>query len=168
MKKILLVIAVVLITSCSMAQITIGFGSGSGSSTNNYNLSLYFDQKDSTMLLVADIQSENSKWSQEPKILFKLMNDSIIELTGQIISDKIITSCGIILFNTVTSFPNQLTTAVFPISRLDILQFQKGIKKMRVGTIPRVGEIEWDTDTLGNKLLDEYYHFIKTRDRSDF
>lgn len=129
---------------------------GTGLSNADYRISFTFDKSHPTTMLVAEVVSEGCTWGDEPRILFKLMNDSIIDLTGVLFTTTTESSGSVSLYNFSFSSSEHHSIALFPMSDEAIDALSVGIKKMRPNLIPKCKDKEWKTDVLGHKLLQEY------------
>lgn len=57
---------------------------------------------------------------------------------------------------TAVAISHYITEAKFPITKDQIEQFSKGIKKLRLNTSPEYHEKEWRRDRIGKKLFAKY------------
>jgi len=93
---------------------------------------------------------------EEPKMLIKLMNDSVIALEGKLINSNVMSRGGVVVSNIMMEASYYVSEAKYPISPEQISQFGQGIKKLRLNTSPYIHEKEWKKDKIGKKLYEEY------------
>ena len=147
--------------SCNPLRVNVG----SGLSTKDYQIYFFFDEKNDTTLLVAEVESEDVQWSQEPKLMFRLGDNSLLELNGNYgdvsytESESYMTSSNIII-----SDAKYHSKAYFPISDVDARRFQNGVIKMRASLVPAAKDKNWSKDVIGKHL---YKAYLKLKTQSD-
>lgn len=102
------------------------------------------------------IVSWKFKFSESPKMLIRIMDDSVISLEGYLIGSSEKDSGSVIVGNVAVASNEYVSEAKFPVSKTQIELFSKGIKKIRLNTSPDFHEKEWIRDKIGKKLYQQY------------
>lgn len=145
MKKLLLLLIVCLSSLMIKAQVKYIDKMG-----GSYNMKINVITEKDSIFLDLVYTDEDLMITDTPKLLLKLSDDTIFSLDGILLSNQRISDGAIIASNLFVS------EAKFPISRDQILQFKKGIKKLRLNTSPKYHEKEWRHDKIGVKLYETY------------
>lgn len=91
--------------------------------------------------------------STDTRILFKLADDSILEVEGELLSASSKSYGSLMIGNIATPIGDQvITEALFVIPMSDMEQLYSGVKKMRVSMTPKPYTKEWKKDWLGQRL----------------
>lgn len=154
MKRLLLLSLFFAYALLAEAQVKVNFGIGL--STEDFTLRMSFNREQETPYLVVVCVSESCQWGDEPRLLIKLMNDSVMDLSGRLFSTNTASNNGVAIGNIFTSSSEIHSIALFPISEQDISRFSIGIKKIRPNLLPKSKDKEWTTDVLGVKLIKEF------------
>lgn len=111
-------------------------------------------EKDSTFLTLI-LTFARQKISDCPKLLLRLMDDSVISL--EVICGITNKSDGAVMIGyTAVAINHYITEAKFPISKEQVESLSKGVKKLRLNTSPQFHEKEWRKDKIGKKLYKKY------------
>lgn len=122
----------------------------------DYNVKINLStEKDSTFLTLI-FKSESLKMSDSPKLLLRLMDDTIISLDGYMLDSSNKSEGAVIIGYTAIAINHYVTEAKFPISREQVESLSKGVKKLRLNTSPKYHEKEWRRDKIGKKLYAKY------------
>lgn len=113
-------------------------------------------KEDSTCYLNFIYTSEKKSMVDTPKLLIKLFDEEIISLQGKILDVTKKSEGGVVVGNVVVPINKIVSEAKFPISKSQIQQFAKGIKKVRLNTSPKFHEKVWTKDKIGKKLYSDY------------
>ena len=125
-------------------------------SWGSYNMKINVITDNDSIFLNIVYTDEELKLADEPKLLLKLMDDEVISLDGQLLSNLSKSDGGVIIYGTYILSNHFISEAKFPISKEQISQFSKGIKKLRLNTSPKYHEKEWKKDKIGKKLYESY------------
>jgi hypothetical protein len=125
-------------------------------SWGSYNMKINVITDNDSIFLNIVYTDEKLNLADEPKLLLKLMDDEVISLDGQLLSNLSKSDGGVIIYGTYISSNHFISEAKFPISKEQISQFSKGIKKLRLNTSPKYHEKEWKKDKIGKKLYESY------------
>lgn len=122
----------------------------------DYNVKINLStEKDSTFLTLI-FKSESLKMSDSPKLLLRLMDDTIISLDGYMLDSSNKSEGAVMIGYTAIAINHYVTEAKFPISREQVESLSKGVKKLRLNTSPKYHEKEWRRDKIGKKLYAKY------------
>ena len=94
--------------------------------------------------------------SDSPKLLLRLMDDTIISLDGYMLDSSNKSEGAVMIGYTAIAINHYVTEAKFPISREQVESLSKGVKKLRLNTSPKYHEKEWRRDKIGKKLYAKY------------
>ncbi len=122
----------------------------------DYNVKINVSAENDSTFLTLIITSGRLKFSDRPKLLLRLMDDSVISLDGIILSASNKSEGAVMIGYTAVAISHYITEAKFPITKDQIEQFSKGIKKLRLNTSPEYHEKEWCRDRIGKKLFAKY------------
>lgn len=125
-------------------------------SFGDYNIKINVSTENDSIFLNLILTSWKYKITETPRLLLKLMDDSVISLEGKLINSYYENDGGIVIGNMIESSSEYITISKFPISKIDIEKFIKGIKKLRLNTTPKYHEKNWSRDKIGKKLLKRY------------
>ena len=151
MKKAFLSILFLMFAFCAFSQVSYG-----SKDWGTYNMKINVETENDSVFLYVVFTSENKKISDTPKMLLRLMDESVISLDGKNVSLSQKSDGGVVISGIIISDNHFISEAKFPISREQISQFQKGIKKLRLNTSPKFHEKEWTSDKIGKKLYEAY------------
>lgn len=151
MKKHLLLVMLILLPKMANAQVSYG-----SITWGSYNMKIYVSTENESIFLNITYSDEELKLTDTPKLLLKLMDDTIISLEGDKISSLIKNDGGVIVSGVLVESNYYVSEAKFPITKEQILQLEKGIKKLRLNTSPKFHEKEWSIDRIGEKLYNAY------------
>lgn len=121
-----------------------------------YRITISVSTEDNEAFLSVHLEDESRSIIEEPKMLVKLMNDSVITLDGKLLNSIIVSRAGVVVSNVMLPIGSYISDAKFPISHEQISQFGQGIKKLRLNTTPKYHEKEWKKDKIGKKIYEEY------------
>ena len=151
MKKIISLLLFIPSSTFVQAQASYGdraFGDG--------NIQINVSTEKDSVYLTFIITSWKYKMSDSPKVLIRLMNDEVISLDGKLLDSSIMNDGAVMIGYVAVSSNEYVTEAKFPITKNQIEQFSKGIKKVRINTSPDYHEKEWRRDKIGKKLYAKY------------
>ena len=151
MRKIVFSIYLFVCVPTASAQASYGdifFGDG--------NVKINVSTENDSTFLTLIITSSRLKMSDSPKLLLRLMDDSVISLDGNLLSSSHKSEGAVMIGYTAVAINHFITEAKFPISKDQIEQFSKGIKKLRLNTSPQYHEKEWRKDKIGKVLFARY------------
>ena len=163
MKKILLVITLLLSFAHIKAQVSYG-----DNFLVDYNVKINLTTENSLVFLVVILKSERYKMTSEPKLLLRLMDNTVISLNGELL-DSTSKYEGSYMIGNVSFAENLfITEAKFPISKEQVESLSKGVKKLRLNTLPKYHEREWEIDKIGKKLYKKYKDSSSNSFEDDF
>lgn len=122
----------------------------------DYNVKINLSTENDSTFLTLILTSERLKMSDSPKLLLRLMDDSVLSLDGYMLGSINKSEGAVMIGNTAVAINHFITEAKFPITKDQIEQFSKGIKKLRLNTSPKYHEKEWRKDKIGKKLFAKY------------
>ena len=127
----------------------------------DYNVKINVSTENDSVFLSLILTSENKKMTDKPKLLLRLTDDTVISLEGTLLESTIKSDGAYIMpmpyvGNIAINENHFITGAKFPITKEQIEQFSKGIKKLRLNTSPKFHEKEWRKDKIGKTLYKKY------------
>lgn len=151
MKKIFLSLCLLALSLITNAQVSYG-----DNFLVDYNVKINVSTENDSTFLTLIITSERLKMSDSPKLLLRLMDDTLFSLDGSLLSTSNKSEGAVMVGYTAVAINHFITEAKFPIAKDQIEQFSKGIKKLRLNTSPKYHEKEWKKDKIGKKLFAKY------------
>ena len=151
MKKLLLLFLLTLSYSYSKAQVSYG-----DNFLVDYNVKINLSTENGSPYLTLILTSERLKMSDTPKLLLRLMDDSVISLEGYLLDSSKKSEGAYIIGNIALDVNYNVTEAKFPISKEQVESLSSGVKKLRLNTSPKFHEKEWRKDKTGKKLYNKY------------
>lgn len=112
-------------------------------------------ENDSIFLKVV-YKNEKKRIVETPKLLLRLMNDDVMLLDGKLLGVDNKTEGGVMVYGVIVAANEYVSEAKFYISKEQMIQIGKGVKKLRLNTSPKYLEKEWEKDKIGKKLYDKY------------
>lgn len=103
-----------------------------------------------------------------PKMLLRLMNDSIISLDGTLLSSTVKSDGAYVVGSYAVASNYYITEAKFPISHEQMESLSKGVRKIRLNTSPVFYEKSWRRDELGRVLYEKYKESSSNSFEDDF
>ena len=122
----------------------------------SYNMKINVITDNDSIFLNIVYTDGNRKLADAPKLLIKLMDDEVISLDGQLLSNMSKSDGGVVVSGIYVASNHFISEAKFSITRDQINQFSKGIKKLRLNTSPKYHEKEWKKDKIGKILYESY------------
>lgn len=122
----------------------------------DYNVTINLSTENDSTFLTLIITSEKLKMSDSPKLLLRLMDNSLISLDGYMLSVSNKTEGAVMIGHTAIAVNYNITEAKFPISKEQVESLSKGVKKLRLNTSPKFHEKEWRRDKIGKVLYAKY------------
>lgn len=150
MKKLLLLF---LLIAPMMANAQVSYGD---TFWGSYNMKINVSTENDFIFLNVIYTDEKRKLTDTPKLLLRLMDDSVISLEGVNMSSQSKSDGGVILYGVYVESNLFISEAKFPITKEQILLLEKGVKKLRLNTSPKFHEKEWSRDKIGKKLFNAY------------
>lgn len=151
MKKTLFLSILFFSLLCCNAQVSYGdlsFGS--------YNIKINVStENDSIFIIIAYTDAKNSL-IDNPKLLLRLMDDTVISLDGKMLDKHSESGGGILVYGVYVASNYLISNAKFPVTKEQIEKIGLGIKKLRLNTSPKYHEKEWKRDKIGKTLYDSY------------
>ncbi|MBR4708805.1 MAG: hypothetical protein IKP30_01675 [Bacteroidaceae bacterium] len=148
MKKLLPIL--LLILGCAYCSAEVKYGGMS------YSVQMRITKENGEAFLNFRLQDLTKVMTESPKMLIKLMNDSVLNLEGTLMSTSHKNEGGVVVYNIVVESEFIVSDAKFPITPEQIQQIGSGVKKLRLNTSPNYHEKEWKKDKIGKKLYEEY------------
>ena len=122
----------------------------------DYNVKINLSTENDSIFLTLIFTSERQKMSDSPKLLLRLMDDTVISLDGHMLSTSNKSEGAVMIGYTAVAINNYVTEAKFSISKEQVEGLSKGVKKLRLNTSPTFHEKEWHRDKIGKKLYAKY------------
>ena len=151
MKKILLLCLIVIPFSYCKAQVSYG-----DRTWGNYNMKINLITEEDSIFLNIVYTDENKKLSDSPKLLMRLMDDSVISLDGTLLDSRSKSDGGAVIMGILFESNYFVSEAKFSISKAQVENLSKGVKKLRLNTSPKYHEKEWKKDKIGRVLYEKY------------
>ena len=151
MKKFLLSFCLLVISIAAQAQASYG-----DLFLVDYNVKINVSTENDSIFLSLIMTSASQKMTDEPKLLLRLMDDTVISLDGRLLSSTSKSDGAYMIGYVAVASNHFITEAKFSISKEQMEQFAKGIKKLRLNTSPEFHEKSWRRDKIGRKLYDKY------------
>ena len=122
----------------------------------DYNMKInVLTEKDSIFLSVI-LTSSSQKMVDTPKLLLRLTDGTVISLDGTLLASTSKSDGAYMIGNVAVASNHFITEAKFPVSRNQMEQFSKGIRKLRLNTSPSFHEKQWRRDKIGKILYEKY------------
>lgn len=144
-----------LLISCSCLFVKAQVSYGDNFSVD-YNVKINLSTENDSTFLTLIITSSRLKLSDSPKLLLRLMDDTVISLDGNMLSASNQSAGAVMIGYTAVAVNYNTTEAKFPISKEQVEGLSKGVKKLRLNTSPKFHEKEWRKDKIGKKLYAKY------------
>ena len=122
----------------------------------DYNVKINLSTENDSTFLTLIFTSESCKMSDSPKLLLRLMDDTVISLDGYMLGASNKNEGAVMIGYTAVAINHYVTEAKFPISREQAESLSKGVKKLRLNTSPKFHEKEWRRDKIGKKLYAKF------------
>ena len=151
MKKYFLLLLIAFSCLFSKAQVSYG-----DNFFVDYNVKINLSTENDSTFLTLMLTSERLKMSDSPKLLLRLMDDSVMSLDGYMLGSTNKSEGAVMIGYTAVAINHFVTEAKFPISKEQVENLSKGVKKLRLNTSPKFHEKEWRKDKIGKKLYQKY------------
>lgn len=151
MKKLLLFCFITIPFLCCKAQVSYG-----DTTWGNYNMKINVVTEQDSIFLNIVYTDEKKKLSDSPKMLMRLMDDSVISLDGKILDTRSKSDGGFVMMGIYIESNHVVSEAKFSISKEQMESLSKGVKKLRLNTSPKYHEKEWKKDKIGQILYKKY------------
>lgn len=151
MKKVLLTFIIACSFLSGKAQVSYG-----DNFLVDYNVKINLSTENDSIFLTLMLTSERLKMSDNPKLLLRLIDDSVMSLDGYMLGSTNKSEGAVMIGNTAVAINHYVTEAKFPISKEQVESLSKGIKKLRLNTLPKFHEKEWRKDKIGKILYKKY------------
>ena len=122
----------------------------------DYNMKINLSTENDSIFLTLIFTSESLKMSDSPKLLLRLMDDTVISLDGYMLGASNKNEGAVMIGHTAVAINYYVTEAKFPISKEQVEGLSKGVKKLRLNTSPKFHEKEWRRDKIGKILYAKY------------
>ena len=134
----------------------------------DYNVKINVSTENDSIFLTVIMTSASQKMTDEPKLLLRLMDDTIISLDGRLLGSTSKTDGAYMIGSVAVASNHFITEAKFPITKEQMEQFAKGVKKLRLNSSPKFHEKSWRRDKIGKKLYDKYKESSSNSFEDDF
>ncbi len=121
-----------------------------------YNMKINVMTSNDSIYLNIIYTDQKKKLTDTPKILFKLLDNTTVSLEGKLLGNTNKSDGGVFVYGVLVEDNHHISEAKFPITKEQIEQFSKGIKKVRLNTSPKYHEKEWRKDKIGKILYNAY------------
>lgn len=157
MKKILSIIACMLICLNMQAGDKVKYRSQG--MLFSYTILLQDNQK----YIVVSMETGQQAFVQPPILMFKTFEDDVIKMEGTVVDDKN-SNGGVMVSGIFVPISVRTFIAQFKISDEEVELLRKGIKKVRLTTLPKQHEKVFSKDKLGVKL---YNMFVNAQEKQN-
>lgn len=151
MKKLLLILFVFAMPYVVHAQVSYG-----DLFLVDYNIKINVSTENDSIFLTLIMTSASQKMTDDPKLLLRLMDDTVISLDGRLLGSTSMADGAYMIGSVAVASNHFITEAKFPITKEQMEQFAKGVKKLRLNSSPKFHEKSWRRDKIGKKLYDKY------------
>ena len=134
----------------------------------DYNVKINVSTENDSTYLTLIITSEKLKMSDSPKLLLRMMDDTVVSLDGHLLSASNKSEGAVLIGSVAVAVNHFITEAKFPISKEQMEQLSKGVKKLRLNTSPKFHEKVWRQDKIGKKLYAKYKESSANSFEDDF
>lgn len=163
MKKVLLILIITCFCLSGKAQVSYG-----DNFFVDYNVKINLSTENDSIFLTLILTSERLKMSDSPKLLLKLMDDTVLSLDGSMLGSTNKSEGAVMIGYTAVAINHYVTEVKFPISKEQVENLFKGVKKLRLNTSPKYHEKEWKKDKIGKKLYEKYKESSGDSFKDDF
>lgn len=122
----------------------------------DYNMKINVSTEKDSVFLSVILTSSSQKMVDAPKLLLRLTDGTVISLDGTLLASTSKSDGAYMIGNVAVASNHFITEAKFPVSREQMEQFSKGIKKLRLNTSPSFHEKQWRRDKIGKLLYEKY------------
>lgn len=157
MKKVLLLLVTCLMALSIQAQEKVKY-SGQGMRFKYTVLT-----QDTLNYIVVTMTSEKQAFAQPTTLMFKTFEDDVIKMEGDVVDGNKKTA-GVMVSGFMIPISERVFIAQFKISDEELELLRKGIKKVRLTTVPKQHEKEFSKDKLGVKLNNMFMNAREKRD----
>ena len=159
MKKFVLIILCVFVTSiCNAQKIRYTYKPLTREGCRVTFTASFADEKKYIYVMVE--ADQGMSFSANPEMLLKTFDDEVLKLNGE--------NLGSTRGGSVWNGSGAYGAAQFLITDEQVSLLQKGIKKIRLSTLPWIHEREFSTDKIGKKLYKAFKSNKKTTELDDF
>lgn len=151
MKEIYLSIVFSFLALAVNAQVSYGdltFGS--------YNMKINLETENDSIFLHVIYSDESRNLSDDPKLLLRLMDDTVLSFDGKNLGRHSKSDGGVVIHGFYIESGYVVSEAKFPVPKDQIILFKKGVKKLRLNTSPNYHEKKWRKDRIGKVLYEAY------------
>ena len=112
------------------------------------NLSISLSRQGDGYLLTLQLRATDRRFLPESTLWLRTFDDQMIQLSGKLIDNEVQLS---VKDESVSGYPKRrmVATAVYPITRA---QLSRGVKQLRLSTIPMTYDVLFDRDRIGQTL----------------
>lgn len=114
--------------------------------------------------LVIAVTSNKLVYPENPILMFRCFDDSIIKLTGTSVASSS-TQYGIMINNIMAPISKLRVTAIFPMTEEQVELLKNGVSKVSLSTLPIKHERAFNKDKIGRKLHD-FFQADKDKENS--
>ena len=122
----------------------------------DYNMKINVSTEKDSIFLSVILTSSSQKMVDTPKLLLRLTDGTVISLDGTLLASTSKSDGAYMIGNVAVASNHFITEAKFPVSRNQMEQFSKGIRKLRLNTSPSFHEKQWRRDKIGKILYEKY------------
>ena len=115
------------------------------------NLSMSLSRQGEGYLLTLQLRANERRFLPESTLWLRTFEDQLIQLPGKLIDNEVQLT---VKDEGVGGYPKRrvVATAVFPITREQLAQLNRGVKQLRLSTIPMTYDVRFDRDRIGKAL----------------
>ena len=115
------------------------------------NLSISLSRQGDGYLLTLQLRATDRRFLPESTLWLRTFDDQMIQLSGKLIDNEVQLS---VKDESVSGYPKRrmVATAVYPITRAQLSQLSRGVKQLRLSTIPMTYDVRVDRDRIGQAL----------------
>ena len=115
------------------------------------NLSMSLSRQGDGYLLTLQLRATDRRFLPESTLWLRTFDDQMIQLSGKLIDNEVQLS---VKDESVSGYPKRrmVATAFYPITRAQLSQLSRGVKQLRLSTIPMTYDVLFDRDRIGQAL----------------
>lgn len=115
------------------------------------DVAMSLSRQSENYLLTLTLNSEERRFLPETTLWMRTFDDELLQLRGSLVDNEVILSAK---DQETSGFPKRrvVATAIFPITRGQLNLLQRGVKQLRLSTIPMTYDVRFSRDRVGERL----------------
>lgn len=115
------------------------------------DVAMSLSRQSENYLLALTLTSEERRFLPEVTLWMRTFDDQLLQLRGSLVDNEVRLSAK---DQETSGFPKRrmVATAIFPITRSQLNLLNRGVKQLRLSTIPMTYDVRFSHDRVGNRL----------------